>query len=531
MHVLYFTDYMDKDGDARKYEFVQRRKSPRLNPSCSANVSLPQMPPPKEKPTKKYIGPVVTRSGAKFWFGPKPVISQPLVQPPSIEKPAAKLPSAAQPGSSRSPPRVVGSADMSQTKAAAPEISQPLVQPPSIEKPAAKLSSADQPGSSRSPPRVVGSADMSQTSDAAPKISQPLVQPPSVEKPAAKLPSADQPGSSRSPPRVVGSADVSQTKAAAPEISQPLVQPPSIEKPAAKLPSADQPGSSRSPPRVVGSADMSQTKAAAPKISQPPVQTPSIEESAAQSPSADQPGSAWSPYRVVEHADLSQTMAGAPDLTRDSSWPSWDRTYQSPNMENWEGADLSRSMACSDQSSEPSDEQCQNACGQELVASASKGPAGQKKRKRNKEKSDVRCWRGLAKPRDPTAPADRPELLVVGDGEFTCSPICTKVITTIRLLTLENLPGPFRSYKMFPTKARLAILIQFMQRYSWGPEEDIKRCLDVFENIAAEAYQREMTETRAMFKKKYGADKEVWKIHPPTINDQFSQGEKTNCLK
>ncbi|KAF3321492.1 Serum response factor-binding protein 1 [Carex littledalei] len=548
MHVLYFTDYMDKDGDARKYEFVQRRKSPRLNPSCSANVSLPQMPPPKEKPTKKYIGPVVTRSGAKFWFGPKPVISQPLVQPPSIEKPAAKLPSADQPGSSRSPPRVVGSADMSQTKAAAPEISQPLVQPPSIEKPAAKLPSADQPGSSRSPPRVVGSADMSQTKAAAPEISQPLVQPPSIEKPAAKLPSADQPGSSRSPPRVVGSADMSQTKAAAPEISQPLVQPPSIEKPAAKLPSADQPGSSRSPPRVVGSADMSQTKAAAPEISQPPVQTPSIEESAAQSPSADQPGSAWSPPRVVEHADLSQTMAGAPDLTRDSSWPSWDRTYQSPNMENWEGADLSRSMACSDQSSEPSDEQCQNgqsralhfyvgvddgsrrcqmrrplrecpealaACGQELVASASEGPAAQKKRKRNKEKSDVRCWRGLAKPRDPTAPADRPELLVVGDGEFTCSPICTKVITTIRLLTLENLPGPFRSYKMFPTKARLAILIQFMQRYSWGPEEDIKRCLDVFENIAAEAYQREMTETRAMFKKKYEADKEVWKIHPP----------------
>ena len=106
------------------------------------------------------------------------------------------------------------------------------------------------------------------------------------------------------------------------------------------------------------------------------------------------------------------------------------------------------------------------ACGQELDEAAEPS-AVNKKRKRNKDKSE-RCGRGLAKPRAPVRPEDRPELLVVGDAEFTSTPKCTKIITTIRLLTLENLPGPYRSYNMFPTKARLVVLQQFMQRYSWG---------------------------------------------------------------
>ncbi|KAF3333305.1 Plant transposase (Ptta/En/Spm family) [Carex littledalei] len=438
MYVLYLTDYMDKDGGACTEEFVHRRKSPRLNPSCSANVSLPPRPPPKTKsrPTEpsvteqvqqesenRHCGPVRTRSGARIWMGPRP-------------------------------PRVVGSAVPSQTKAAAPGFSQPPVQ---------------------------------------------------TEQSASQSPSGDQPGSSRSPPRVVGSADPSQTKAAAPLISQPPVQ---NDLSAAQSPSAAQPQSSRSPPPGVGSADPSGSKAAAPQISQPPVQN---DLSVAQSPSAAQPQSSRSPPRG-------------------------------------NNADLSPPRGFADQSSEPSDEQCEDgqssdahfyvgvddgsrrcilrrplrecpkalaACGQGLVESASEVSAGQNKRKRNKEKSDVKCGRGLAKPRDPAAPGDRPGLLIVGDGEFTSRPMCTQVITTIRILTLENLPEPFRSYKMFPTKARLLILEQFMQRYSWGHEEDIKRCLDVFENIAAEAYQRELTETRATCKKKYGVDKEVWKNHPP----------------
>ncbi|KAF3341648.1 Plant transposase (Ptta/En/Spm family) [Carex littledalei] len=155
------------------------------------------------------------------------------------------------------------------------------------------------------------------------------------------------------------------------------------------------------------------------------------------------------------------------------------------------------------------------ACGRELDESAAQETADKKKRKRNKGKSDVRCGRGLARPRDPVRPDDRPYLMVVGDAEFTTSPFCTKVITTIRVLTLENLPGPYRSYNMFPSRIRLVILQQFLQRYSWGPKEDIGCCLDVFEKIAAEAYMRELNETRQQLTKKYGNEKEKWKDFPP----------------
>ncbi|KAF3320852.1 Plant transposase (Ptta/En/Spm family) [Carex littledalei] len=454
-----YNDYMDKDGGACTKEFVHRRKSPRLNSSCSANVSLPPRPPPKTKsrPTEpsvteqvqqasegRHCGPVRTRSGARIWMGPRP-------------------------------PRVVGSAVPSQTKAAAPGFSQPPVQ---------------------------------------------------TEQSASQSPSAAQLQSSRSPPPGVGSADPSGSKAAAPQISQPPVQ---NDLSAAQTPSAAQPQSSRSPPREVGSADPSQIKAAAPQISISPIQT---EQSAAQSPSAVQTGSSRSPPRVVELPHMSQNNAGwpdsqppvqtEPDSTRDSTWPSWDghqtwkieKDGQSSNPHFNVGVD-DGSRRCILRRPLRECPKALAACEQELVESASEVSAGQNKRKRNKEKSDVRCGRDLAKPRDPAAPGDRPGLLIVGDGEFTSSPMCTKVITTIRILTLENLPGPFRSYKMFPTKARLLILEQFMQRYSWGHEEDIKRCLNVFENIAAEAYQRELTETRATCKKKYGVDKEVWKNHPP----------------
>lgn len=156
-----------------------------------------------------------------------------------------------------------------------------------------------------------------------------------------------------------------------------------------------------------------------------------------------------------------------------------------------------------------------NLCGIELDESAAQQSAPNKKRKRNKGKSTVRCCRGLAKPRNPMKPADRPKLLVVGDGEFHSRPDCTKVITTIRVLTLENLPGPYRSYNMFPSRVRLDILRQFLQRYSWDDDEDTGRCLDVFENIAADAYMRELNETRQRCKKKYGTDKESWKEYPP----------------
>lgn len=144
------------------------------------------------------------------------------------------------------------------------------------------------------------------------------------------------------------------------------------------------------------------------------------------------------------------------------------------------------------------------------------GAEGEPKRKRKKgQKSDVRQGRGKAKPRKPAAPECRPELMVVGDAEFTSYPICTKVVTTIRMLTLDNMPGPYRTYNMFPLKARLELLKLFLQRYSWGEEEDERRCIAVFEKIASEAYYREMTVLRKKYDKKYGKDKLVWKDYPP----------------
>ena len=167
------------------------------------------------------------------------------------------------------------------------------------------------------------------------------------------------------------------------------------------------------------------------------------------------------------------------------------------------------------------------ACGQDLDESAAKGSDGKKKRKRKKDekKSEVRGGRGPGKSRGVAMPDDRPELVVVGDAEFASSPLCTKVVTTVRLLTLANLPGPCRSYNMFPTKTRLEILRQFMQRYTWGADENIRRCLDVFENIAAEAYSRELMETRRACRRKFGEEKELWKGFPPrwcTNNEHWS---------
>ncbi|XP_078169220.1 uncharacterized protein LOC144563612 [Carex rostrata] len=153
---------------------------------------------------------------------------------------------------------------------------------------------------------------------------------------------------------------------------------------------------------------------------------------------------------------------------------------------------------------------------EESAAAEGAGSKGKRKRlrKRSKEKSDVRCGRGPGKPRDPTRLKDRPELIVVGDGEFTTLPLCTKVITMIRTLTLENLPGPYRSYHTFPSRVRLAILKQFLQRYSWGKDQDIGRCLDVFEKIAAANYVSHLSETRAAYKLKYSEDKAAWKDFP-----------------
>ncbi|KAF3336793.1 Filamentous hemagglutinin [Carex littledalei] len=156
-----------------------------------------------------------------------------------------------------------------------------------------------------------------------------------------------------------------------------------------------------------------------------------------------------------------------------------------------------------------------DACGLELDESAAQASAVERKRKRSKRKGNERCGRGLAMPRDPVPPEDRPELAVVGDAEFTSSPKCTKIITTLRLLTLWNLPGPYRSWNMFPSTTRLFILKQFLQRYSWRAEQDTVRCIEVFERVAAETYMRELAETRRWLTRKFGDEKEVWIDYPP----------------
>ncbi|KAF3341734.1 Plant transposase (Ptta/En/Spm family) [Carex littledalei] len=153
--------------------------------------------------------------------------------------------------------------------------------------------------------------------------------------------------------------------------------------------------------------------------------------------------------------------------------------------------------------------------GLELDNSASGVAAGKRKRRTKGKKPEVRNGRGLAKPRAPSKPDDRPKLMVVGDAEFTSEPHDTKVVATIRLLTLANLPGPFRSYNTLPSGARFDTLKQFLQRYSWGEEEDVLRCIDVFENIAAEAYSRVLVDTRRVCLEKYGPSKEEWKGYCP----------------
>ncbi|KAF3338507.1 Plant transposase (Ptta/En/Spm family) [Carex littledalei] len=77
------------------------------------------------------------------------------------------------------------------------------------------------------------------------------------------------------------------------------------------------------------------------------------------------------------------------------------------------------------------------------------------------------------------------------------------------------MPGPYRTYNMFPIKARVEIVKKFLQRYTWGERENVERCLDVFERIASEAYYHAMTSVRREYTKKYGKDKEVWKDFPP----------------
>ena len=245
-------------------------------------------------------------------------------------------------------------------------------------------------------------------------------------------------------------------------------------------------------------------------------QTESGSAGLSQSRPSDEPNNAQSPLQDPDTGSREENTGGqSRDPADESPDPSAEEdTSDESSAEETEYND-DGSIRCRNRRSLRTCPEAFQACGRELDESAAQEAVAKKKRKRKKGKSDVICGRGIAKPRNPVQPDDRPYLMVVGDAEFTSSPYCSKVITTIRVLTLENLPGPYRSYNIFPSRVRLVILQQFLQRYSWGPKEDIGRCLDVFEKIAAEAYARELNETRTQFTKKYGDEKESWKDFPP----------------
>ncbi|KAF3340596.1 Plant transposase (Ptta/En/Spm family) [Carex littledalei] len=153
--------------------------------------------------------------------------------------------------------------------------------------------------------------------------------------------------------------------------------------------------------------------------------------------------------------------------------------------------------------------------GEDLDWSSDKLETRKRKRLSRKKKSDVRCGRGPGRPRDPVHPDSRPKLKIVGDREFTSEPLCSKITTTIRVATCECLPGPIRSFNIFPTRVRLQILRKFLQRYSWADGEDVGLCLDVFERIAADAYSRVLVQTRKKYTEKISHDKEEWKEFCP----------------
>ena len=103
--------------------------------------------------------------------------------------------------------------------------------------------------------------------------------------------------------------------------------------------------------------------------------------------------------------------------------------------------------------------------GKELDPLEQKMLFGKKRKSKGKEKGktdEKPRGRGLAKAREPAKPEDRPELYVVGDAEFRSNTKCTKVVSTIRLLTVTEMPGPYRTYNRFPSRTRIEILRRFL---------------------------------------------------------------------
>ncbi|KAF3319950.1 Plant transposase (Ptta/En/Spm family) [Carex littledalei] len=153
-------------------------------------------------------------------------------------------------------------------------------------------------------------------------------------------------------------------------------------------------------------------------------------------------------------------------------------------------------------------EEALDASGRELDDENATGAEGQAKRRRVRgQKSDVR--RG------------RVPNTLWNNGPILHYKACTN--DTIKALKIakmtfsgkQYLLDRYRTYNMFPVKARLEILKKFLQSYSWGEGESVKRCLQVFETIAADAYSRELVVLRGKYTKKYTEDKLLWRDFPP----------------
>ncbi|KAF3329162.1 Plant transposase (Ptta/En/Spm family) [Carex littledalei] len=494
------------DEDGTQFLVVQRRKSPRLNPSPSMTapnqikpLSPPPPPPPPPQPQpqpqpQQHIA--TSNRNHNLRLKPRSTqsschrLTQILVHRPRRKEKLTSL--AILESVTSAPPRAKSrtraiSADESPTDAETVADAQPTL----AETAAAQSTRAE--AADESP------TDAETVADAQPTLAETAA--------AAQSTLAE-------------TADEEPTDAETPADAEPTL----AETAAAAQSTLAETASAQS--TRAEAADESPTDAETVADAQPTL----AETAAAQSTRAETAADASPTYAAAQHAAHSPTDAETAAAQSGDSSPRSDTDWSPSRSETASQPQSGDSSPCAHTEGLYTDDgriRCRNrrtlrscpeswkACGRELDESAAQESAEKKKRKRNKGKSDVRCGRGLAKPRAPVQPAGRPYLMVVGDAEFTSSPFCTKVITTIRVLTLENLPGPYRSYNMFPSQIRLVILQQFLQRYSWGPKEDIGRCLDVFEKIAAESYMRELNETRQQLTKKYGDDKEKWKDFPP----------------
>ncbi|KAF3324615.1 Plant transposase (Ptta/En/Spm family) [Carex littledalei] len=471
------------EADCSQFVVVQRRKSPRLNPCPSPTAAAQSQPlsPPPPPPPPPPLSPQPQPQ-------PQPQLSHPLPSPAQTKEHPVQLPPP-QPDS-RAPSAPPRAKSRTRAKTAAAQLSRFETtdaqrtwaetadeEPTDAEIAAAETGTDTEPAAAETGTRAEpAAAETGTRAEPAAAETGTRAEPAAAETGTRAEPAAAEPNFTRAET----AADASPADAAA----QRTAHSPTRAETAADQSAID------AETAAAHSPTDAETAAAGETASQP------RSETASQPQSGDSSHTDWSPSRS-ETASQPQSGDSSPRAHTEGVYTD------------------DGSIRCRNRRTLRSCPEAFQACGRELDESAAQESAEKKKRKRNKGKSDVRCGRGLAKPRAPVQPADRPYLMVVGDAEFTSSPYCTKVITTIRVLTLENLPGPHRSYNMFPSRIRLVILQQFLQRYSWGPKKDIGRCLDVFENIAAESYMRELNETRQQLTKKYGNEKEKWKDFPP----------------